>query len=183
MAREMSNQAAAAKAIRSELKAAFPAVAFRVTSKGYSMGNHVSIGWTDGPSDAQVETIVGKYEMGHFDGMIDLYEYSNRRDDIPQTKYVFTRREVSREAYRAVVDYLNRRYGWALVVDEAAEYNRLASGDQHDPSCRGAWRSTEVNVVFHKTSLVCRCGAATTFGDNYCGSCGANLMGSEEVAA
>ena len=29
-----------------------------------------------------------KYQYGHFDGMIDLYESSNLRDDIPQVKFL-----------------------------------------------------------------------------------------------
>ena len=34
------------------------------------------------------EKIVSKYQYGHFDGMNDIYEYSNSREDIPQAKYI-----------------------------------------------------------------------------------------------
>jgi hypothetical protein len=47
-----SEQAQCAAMIRRELKLHYPHTTFRVTSKGYSMGDHVSIHWADGPSDA-----------------------------------------------------------------------------------------------------------------------------------
>lgn len=90
-----SNQAAAAAAIKTELKKAFPFIKFSVTSDSFSMGNSVDISWTDGPTTAQVEAITGKYQYGHFDGMNDMYEDSNHRDDIPQAKYVSEHRKIS----------------------------------------------------------------------------------------
>lgn len=92
--RELSQQAQAAKLIRKELKAAFPDVKFSVTSEGYSMGDSVSIGWTNGPTAQQIRDISDKYKKGHFDGMTDCYDYSNNRKDIPQTMFVITQRDV-----------------------------------------------------------------------------------------
>lgn len=69
MTKTLSSQAAAAKAIRAELKAAFPGVTFKVTSKSFSMGNDVNIHWTDGPTTKEVDALVSKYEYGHFDGI------------------------------------------------------------------------------------------------------------------
>lgn len=93
--REISNQAAAAKMIRAELKKAFPAVKFSVTSDSFAGGDSVRIYWTDGVTDAKVDAIVKKYQYGHFDGQTDMYEYSNNRTDIPQSKYVMTTRHMS----------------------------------------------------------------------------------------
>lgn len=93
-----SSHAAASAAIKAELKAAFPYVKFSVTSDSFSMGNSVDIRWTDGPTSAEVDVITDKYQYGHFDGMNDMYESSNRRDDIPQAKYVSTHRQRSEEA-------------------------------------------------------------------------------------
>lgn len=90
--RELSQQAQAAKLIRKELKAAFPGIKFSVTSQGFSMGNCVDISWTDGPTEDEVHKISDKYEKGQYNGMDDIYEYSNRRDDIPQTKYILVNR-------------------------------------------------------------------------------------------
>lgn len=92
-----SSQCLCAKAIRQELKKTFPDTKFRVTSKSFSGGDSVDIDWTDGVDENQVDLIVGKYQYGHFDGMIDLYEYSNHRDDIPQSKYIMTQRSLSDE--------------------------------------------------------------------------------------
>jgi len=117
--RTPSNQAAAAAAIRAELKAKFPGVSFRVTSKGYSMGDHVNIDWMDGPTSKSVDEIVGKYEMGHFDGMNDIYEYSNRRGDIPQSKYVFTAREMSDKVRQELTAKLAEYWGLDMTDEQA----------------------------------------------------------------
>lgn len=97
MTRQLSTAALAAKAIRKELKEKFPGVKFSVRSNNFAGGNAVDVSYDivslgdrgDGtvPVDA-VWDIVKKYQYGHFDGMTDSYEYSNRQDDIPQAKYV-----------------------------------------------------------------------------------------------
>jgi hypothetical protein len=86
--RTLTESAKAAKAIRAELKSAFPNTKFEVTNQNYSMGNSVNIRWKDFPFCKAVKVIIDKYEYGSFDGSQDLYEINNRRDDIPQTKYV-----------------------------------------------------------------------------------------------
>lgn len=101
--KQQSNQAQAAAAIREELKTKFPGVKFSVTSEGFSMGDAVRVKWTDGPTENEVTNITAKYEYGHFNGMEDIYEYSNRRDDIPQTKYLTTSRSKS-EATKAATE-------------------------------------------------------------------------------
>jgi hypothetical protein len=92
-----STAANCAAAVKEELKTAFPHVKFSVTSDTFSGGNAVRIGWNDGPTLRQVEDLTGKYQYGHFDGMQDLYEYSNTRADIPQAKYVNPERRMSAE--------------------------------------------------------------------------------------
>lgn len=99
MRTSLSNPALAAKAIKSELKAAFPTVKFSVSSKGSA----VRVEWTEGPTTKQVEEFTGKYQQGHFDGMTDMYEYSNSRSDIPQANYVFTTRNKAEGTYEALV--------------------------------------------------------------------------------
>ena len=85
------------RTVKSELKKVFPGVKFSVISD-YDC---VRISWTNGPSAKMVEEITNKYEMGRFDGMTDSYEYSNRRDDVPQVSYVFTNRTISEDIYEA----------------------------------------------------------------------------------
>jgi glyceraldehyde-3-phosphate dehydrogenase/erythrose-4-phosphate dehydrogenase len=96
--KQMSEHARAARAIRSELKRRFQKCSFSVTSKSFSMGNAVYISWTNGPSQEEVNALVDKYQYGHFDGVTDCYEFSNKRTDIPQTKFVSTTRYESRRS-------------------------------------------------------------------------------------
>ncbi len=90
--KQLTQAALTAKAIKKELKKAFPTIKFSVKSSNFSMGDSVDISWNLGPHTDQVDKIVNKYQYGHFDGMTDYYEYSNKRDDIPQAKYVSTQR-------------------------------------------------------------------------------------------
>lgn len=96
--REITPHAAAAKAIREELKAKFPDHKFSVRSSSFSMGNSVDVlcpASLDPDKVDEVQAIAGKYQAGHFDGMNDIYETSNRRDDLPQVKFVHV--EVARD--------------------------------------------------------------------------------------
>ena len=57
------------KIIRNALKVAFPQVKFSVK---LTKGGSCHIVWTDGPTETQVNEVVGKYEGASFDPMIDL---------------------------------------------------------------------------------------------------------------
>jgi len=95
-----------AAAIKAELKKSFPSIKFAVKSSNFSSGNSVHIEWTDGPTDDQISVLVGKYQYGRFNSMDDLYEYTNSRTDIPQAKYVQTRREISDDVNKVVFTQL-----------------------------------------------------------------------------
>jgi len=97
-----SRSAQTAAAIRTELKNAFPGIKFRVTSESYTGGSSVDIYFTDGVKRERVERIVAKYTMGNFNGMEDIFEYTNSRSDIPQVKYIFVNREMSAETRDAI---------------------------------------------------------------------------------
>jgi hypothetical protein len=92
-----SSHAAAAAALRTELKTAFPGIRFSVTSDSFAGGDAVRVSWTDGPTTAEVKEFSGKYQYGNFNGMEDIYEYTNSREDIPQAKYVTESRSASDE--------------------------------------------------------------------------------------
>jgi len=87
--------------IKAELKKLWPTAKFSVRTRG----NAIYIEWTNGPSEKKVNDIVSKYEYGKFDDMTDCYNYDNVRKDIPQTKYVFTQREISE-------DILNEKFNY-----------------------------------------------------------------------
>lgn len=80
-----------AKLIRQSLKAAFPGVKFSVKSESYSGGSSVNVHWVDGPSQKAVEEVVGAYQSGRFDGMIDMaYSVSSWlwfKDGVPQVAW------------------------------------------------------------------------------------------------
>lgn len=65
-----------AKLVRKALKTAFPDVKFSVRSDTYSGGASIRVGWTDGPTDADVEEVTEPYAGARFDGMIDLKVYA-----------------------------------------------------------------------------------------------------------
>lgn len=106
-----SSQARTAKEIRTLLKTLN--ISARVTSKGYSMGDHVRVELTNQPPKVvdQIKKLTGKYQYGHFDGMIDMYEYSNTRNDIPQTKYLMIENSFNDEIYEKAWQYLREHYG------------------------------------------------------------------------
>ncbi|MBM2886756.1 hypothetical protein JFK97_20405 [Chromobacterium phragmitis] len=90
--------------IRKALKEAFPAVKFTVRKSG----NSVNVGWTDGPSRDQVDTVAGHFSGAYFDGMID-YEGSIKHMCDGQMvsmgiKYVFCNRSHSPAAVAAAID-------------------------------------------------------------------------------
>jgi hypothetical protein len=100
---QRTEAAECAMKIKQELKSKFPGVDFSVRSENYTGGDAVRIAWLDGPTEAQVDNVVGKFKEGHFDGMNDIYEYSNRREDIPQVKYITKSRGMSQETRAALM--------------------------------------------------------------------------------
>ena len=102
----ISNPTQAAKEIKKELKAKFPKTKFSVRSDSYSQGSSVDIYWNDGPTTEEVNKIVGKYQYGHFDGMVDSYEYSNKREDLPQAKYVMAQRTMTDKTREKIMEEL-----------------------------------------------------------------------------
>jgi len=84
-----------AKEIRQELKKTFPNTKFKVTSQTYSMGNSVDISWENAETSEEIDNITFKYQYGHFNGMEDMYEASNLRNDISQVKYVKCNRTIT----------------------------------------------------------------------------------------
>jgi hypothetical protein len=58
--------------LRTALASKFPGVKFSIRSSLYSGGSSVSIRWTDGPRERDVEAIADGYQFRGFDGSIDL---------------------------------------------------------------------------------------------------------------
>jgi len=95
MTGQLSTHAAAAKALRQELKQLFPDVRFSLRSKRFAGGTSLTVSFSDWLSPTQIgqlKAIADKYQYGSFDGMTDSYSYTNSRDDLPQVKYVHIER-------------------------------------------------------------------------------------------
>lgn len=109
--REMSPEAKAARAIKQELKRR--GLDVRARSSSFSMGDSVTVDvlTPDLPPDSRKEITAycEQYQYGEFDGMQDLYEYTNRRDDLPgQTKYISVNFEQSEACKAAILEFLHR---------------------------------------------------------------------------
>lgn len=102
----LSTHAAAAKAIRAELKINFPGIKFSVRSDY----NSIKAYWTDGPTTDSVQKFIDKYEYGSFDGMTDSYTADNVREDIPQVKFVFTQRTMSDATEQNIIEWIKANY-------------------------------------------------------------------------
>ena len=63
-----------AKLIRAELKV-FKGTKFSVRISRYAGGSSIRVYWTDGPTDIEVNRLIGHYHGSTFDGMIDLKSY------------------------------------------------------------------------------------------------------------
>lgn len=80
----------------------------RVRSEGFSMGDSVDVTIYDQPPNIrkEIEDYCSKYQYGHFDGMTDMYEYSNRQHDIPQTKYLHVHNDLSKELKQEALTFI-----------------------------------------------------------------------------
>jgi hypothetical protein len=61
-----------AKLIRPALAEKFPSIKFAVHSKVYSGGSSITVKWTDGPTEQQVDQVIKQFEGAEFDPMRDL---------------------------------------------------------------------------------------------------------------
>lgn len=102
--KRLTPAARASKMIKENLKNKFPGVKFSVKSSNFSMGDSVSVSWVNGPTEKEIKDIINIYQYGSFNSYEDMYENTNRREDIPQTKYVSTSREISEDLKKMFSD-------------------------------------------------------------------------------
>ena len=106
----------------------------RATSESYSMGSSIRVRTTDATKcqQKQISKYCAQYQYGHFDGMQDMYESNNRRDDLPQVKYVFCEFDFSADITQAAYEWARVHFNFegdsedlpALYVD-VKHYQRL----------------------------------------------------------
>lgn len=109
--KELSSQAQVAKLCRQYCKSI--GVKCSAKSDGFSMGDSVNVTVDNQPPEImeQLKTEFDQYQLGHFDGMNDIYEYSNSRGDIPQTKYLFINNHFDDDLRQRAWEYIRANYG------------------------------------------------------------------------
>lgn len=97
-----------AQAVRAALKQAYPTIKFSVRSKSYSMGSSISVSWTDGPTQKEVDGILQHFNGSGFDGSQDL-------------KYQLDPVELNGELVKFGVDFVNgsRHISFTLMKQAA----------------------------------------------------------------
>lgn len=130
----LSSHARAAANMRTELAKTFPGIAFSVKSKSYSGGDSIDVRWSMGPTEKEVKEITGKYEDGHFDGMIDMHIHDSSALHKAVTrvlgdiKFCFEDRDYGIGTYQAVGAAIFRHY---QLPDDTS------GSTWHDIDCQG----------------------------------------------
>lgn len=88
--KQLSNQAKVAKLLKQKARE-FRLGNVTAKSESFTGGNSVNVKFDGGTDEAvtKFKDFASRFQLGRFNGMEDIYEYSNCRDDIPQTKYLF----------------------------------------------------------------------------------------------
>ena len=146
MKRELTQAAQCAKKIRLHMKQA--GIKCTIKSSNYSMGNSVSVTVFNQPPETmkKLNKNLSIYEYGHFDGMTDSYEYSNRRDDIPQTKYLHINNDISDDL---------RQAAWAYLRKHAAGADQYPAAINDVPRSARIWEQWATDLVWHLVSGTC----------------------------
>lgn len=140
-ARRYVSAADAAKMLRAELKAAFPAIKFRVRSKNYSGGASIDVSYTDGPTHARVNEIAQKYAGASFDGMQDLKSYHSSIIDGEEvhfsSDFVFVSRNLSPRFVTKLSAMIAARYGIELpAINDGSSWGAsVAATTTQDREC------------------------------------------------
>jgi len=102
----------------------------KAKSESFSMGDSVNVTVYDQSPEVmkQLRVEFSQYQYGHFDGMQDMYESSNRRDDIPQTKFLTVSNEFSEDLLQSAWTWV-RSY-FESASDYPAGYRELSYSHQ-----------------------------------------------------
>lgn len=102
--RELSRVARVSKAIRQELKAL--GIVARVNSSSGTWVDAVRVHLSNERPEVvdKVNKVVAKYKAGYFDGMNDIYEYTNNND--MAVEYVFVENKIDEDIWEKAKKYL-----------------------------------------------------------------------------
>lgn len=132
-------------------------------SDSFSMGNSVHITVLT-PNltptrRAEIKTYCNRFQYGHFNSMEDIYEYSNKTSDLPQSKYVsveFTQSDAMRETikeYVAKIDGINEyerdRYEYMVWMGSWGDFWDTWAPEPPKPAAPASIGSAEVQKHHH----------------------------------
>ena len=122
-----------------------------VRSEQFSMGNSVDVEIKeiiDPEVYKALQEELAKYKYGHFDGMYDIYENSNLREDIPQTKFLFIKYDwrLQDEALEKLEEFAKGKFDFNNTPNPDYEYKRLAGDLLFGREDIIAWEEIE-NVI------------------------------------
>lgn len=115
----LKNGAEVSKRMKQELKEKFgKEVKFSVRYSSFSGGDSINVSWDFGPTVAQVDAIIQKYQYGYFDSQEETYKSDETRvvtpegkiEDLGGVKYVSASRDYRTLAERASKDW-NKDFG------------------------------------------------------------------------
>ena len=103
----LNTEHSAAKNIKAHLKHLFPNIKFSVRKEDYTS---VRVEWSNGVPESKVYDAIKMFTKGSFDGMTDSYDYKPTQFNTTyQTvRYVFVRRNLSKEIMQAGIDLVNQ---------------------------------------------------------------------------
>ena len=122
-----------------------------VRSKQFSMGDSVNVEIkeiVDPKVYKDLQERLAKYEYGHFNGMYDIYEISNDRDDIPQTKYLTIQYDwrLHDKAFQKLEEFVREKVNLGYSHNPDYEYKRLANDLLYGRDDFIPWQEVE-NVI------------------------------------
>lgn len=144
--KQISEHAAAAKLCRAFVRGL--GLTCSATSESYSMGSSIRVRATnaDALQQKKISEYCAQFQYGSFDSMQDLYETTNRRDDIPQVKYVFCDFDFSDDLKQAAYEWARANLNYE---GDSENLPALYSDVKHYERLGGEFASTTIYRVLN----------------------------------
>lgn len=131
-----------AKLVRKDLRATFgKGVKFSVRTDKYAGGSSIRVSWTDGPTENEVESLIGHYKGATFDGMTDMKDYHDTLvvgENGPEVvsygnDFIFTSRTLSDEGVDRIITKIAEDNPWRTFGPEFRDESIDAEADKYAP--------------------------------------------------
>jgi hypothetical protein len=110
--------------IRAILAKNFPGLTVKVHTSSFSGGDSCDVSWTDGPTEKEVNSLIGRFEAGSFDGMTDMYNYAGDvwHGCFGDVKYLMAQRTITPQRYQEAA--ASEGMEGSLHLDEYGRFDR-----------------------------------------------------------